>query len=121
LTLILAPMLAAMASIGLPIIYGRAFRAAVTPAEIIIVGLSIEGAAAVASAFLVGRGRPGLNSIGMGVGATITVTLDVILIPRYGALGGAITSAVTYPRASSRIRRCAGWPTSSGRGSRSRS
>ena len=32
----------------------------------------------------------------MGVGATITVTLDVILIPRYGALGGAITSAVTY-------------------------
>jgi lipopolysaccharide/colanic/teichoic acid biosynthesis glycosyltransferase len=96
LTLILAPMLAAMASIGLPIIYGRAFRAAVTPAEIIIVGLSIEGAAAVASAFLVGRGRPGLNSIGMGVGATITVTLDVILIPRYGALGGAITSAVTY-------------------------
>ena len=26
----------------------------------------------------------------------ITVTLDVILIPRYGALGGAITSAVTY-------------------------
>jgi lipopolysaccharide/colanic/teichoic acid biosynthesis glycosyltransferase len=32
----------------------------------------------------------------MGVGATITVTLDVILIPRLGAMGGAITSAVTY-------------------------
>ena len=65
-------------------------------AEIIIIGLSVEGAAAVASAFLLGRGRPGLNSVGMGVGATITVTLDVILIPRYGALGGAITSAITY-------------------------
>ena len=69
---------------------------AVMPAEIIIIGLSVEGAAAVASAFLLGLGRPGLNSVGMGVGATITVTLDVILIPRYGALGGAITSAVTY-------------------------
>ena len=32
----------------------------------------------------------------MGVGAVITVTMDVILIPRWGAVGGAITSAVTY-------------------------
>jgi lipopolysaccharide/colanic/teichoic acid biosynthesis glycosyltransferase/O-antigen/teichoic acid export membrane protein len=96
LTLILTPVLAVATYIALPILYGKAFQLAVTPAEIIIVGLSVEGAAAVASAFLLGRGRPGLNSIGMGVGAVITVTLDAILIPRYGALGGAITSAVTY-------------------------
>ena len=96
LTLILTPILAVATYIALPILYGKAFRSAVTPAEIIIIGLSVEGAAAVASAFLLGRGRPGLNSVGMGVGATITVTLDIILIPRYGALGGAITSAVTY-------------------------
>ena len=96
LTLILTPILAVATYIALPILYGKAFQSAVTPAEIIIIGLSIEGAAAVASAFLLGRGRPGLNSIGMGVGAIITVTLDIILIPRYGALGGAITSAVTY-------------------------
>lgn len=96
LTLALTPLMAAAAYIGLPIVYGDAFRAAVPPAEIIIIGLSVEGAAAVSSAYLVGRGRPGMNSIGMGVGATITVTLDAILIPRYGALGGAVTSAVTY-------------------------
>ena len=96
LTLILTPIVAVATYIALPILYGKAFRSAVTPAEIIIIGLSVEGAAAVASAFLLGRGRPGLNSVGMGVGATITVTLDIILIPRYGALGGAITSAVTY-------------------------
>ena len=96
LTLILTPILAVVTFIGLPLFYGKAFRSAVTPAEIIIIGLSIEGAAAVASAFLLGRGRPGLNSVGMGVGAVITVTLDTILIPRYGALGGAITSAITY-------------------------
>jgi lipopolysaccharide/colanic/teichoic acid biosynthesis glycosyltransferase/O-antigen/teichoic acid export membrane protein len=96
LTLVLTPIVAAGAYIGLPIVYGEAFRAAVAPAEIIIIGLSVEGAAAVASAYLVGRGHPGMNSIGMGVGATITVTLDLILIPRYGALGGAVTSAITY-------------------------
>ncbi|MBV9447568.1 MAG: sugar transferase [Streptosporangiaceae bacterium] len=96
LTLAMTPFLAAATIIALPILYGRAYRGAIAPAEIIIIGLSIEGAAAVASAYLLGIGRPGLNSVGMGVGATITVTLDVILIPRYGAMGGAITSAVTY-------------------------
>lgn len=96
LTLVMTPFLAVATYFALPLLYGSAFRRAVTPAEIIIIGLSIEGAAAVASAYLLGRGRPGLNSIGMGVGATITVTLDIILIPRYGALGGAVTSAITY-------------------------
>ena len=96
LTVAMTPFLAAATVVALPILYGRAFDGAIEPAEIIIIGLSIEGAAAVASAYLLGLGRPGLNSVGMGVGAIITVTLDLILIPRLGAMGGAITSAVTY-------------------------
>jgi lipopolysaccharide/colanic/teichoic acid biosynthesis glycosyltransferase len=96
LTLVLTPFVAIVAYVGPALLYGSAFRGAVAPAEIIIFGLSIEGAAAVSSAYLLGVGRPGLNSIGMGVGAAITVTLDLILIPKYGALGGAITSAITY-------------------------
>ena len=96
LTIVMTPFVAIIAYVGPTLLYGSAFHGAVVPAEIIILGLSIEGAAAVSSAYLLGVGRPGLNSIGMGVGATITVTLDLILIPKYGALGGAITSAVTY-------------------------
>jgi lipopolysaccharide/colanic/teichoic acid biosynthesis glycosyltransferase/Na+-driven multidrug efflux pump len=96
LTLLMSPFVAVIAYVGPALLYGSAFRGAVAPAEIIILGLSIEGAAAVSSAYLMGMGRPGLNSIGMGVGATITVTLDLLLIPKYGALGGAITSAITY-------------------------
>ncbi len=96
LTLAMSPFLAVVTWIALPILYGPAFRGAVLPAEVIIIGLTIEGAAAVASAYLLGCGRPGLNSVGMGVGAVITVTLDIILIPRLGAMGGAITSAITY-------------------------
>ena len=96
LTLAMTPLLAVASLVALPILYGAAFRGAVLPAEVITIGLSIEGAAAVASAYLLGSGRPGLNSVGMGVGAIITVTLDIILIPRYGAMGGAVTSAVAY-------------------------
>jgi lipopolysaccharide/colanic/teichoic acid biosynthesis glycosyltransferase len=82
--------------VAVPVLYGHAYRGAIAPGEIIIIGLSVEGAAAVASAYLVGIGRPGLNSIGMGIGTIVTVTLDVILIPRLGAMGGAITSAIAY-------------------------
>ena len=96
LTLVMTPFVALGTLVGPVLLYGPAFRGAVVPAEIIILGLSIEGAAAVSSAYLLGVGRPGLNSVGMGVGAFITVTLDLILIPKYGAVGGAITSAVTY-------------------------
>jgi lipopolysaccharide/colanic/teichoic acid biosynthesis glycosyltransferase/O-antigen/teichoic acid export membrane protein len=96
LTVLLTPFVALLAYVGPVLLYGSAFRGAVVPGEIIIIGLSIEGAAAVSSAYLLGVGRPGLNSIGMGVGTIITVVLDVILIPKYGALGGAVTSAITY-------------------------
>ncbi len=96
LTVALTPLVALVALFGPHLLYGAAFAGAVTPAEIIILGLSVEGAAAVASAYLLGTGRPGLNSLGMGVGAVLTVGLDVALIPHYGALGGAITSAVVY-------------------------
>ena len=96
LTVLMTPLVAVATYIAIPILYGKAYHGAILPAEIIIIGLSIEGAAAVSSAYLLGLGRPGLNSVGMGVGAVITVTMDVILIPRWGAVGGAITSAVTY-------------------------
>ncbi|MGH9044816.1 MAG: sugar transferase [Acidimicrobiales bacterium] len=96
LTLVLTPLVAAVALVGPEMIYGTAFRGAILPAEIIVLGLSVEGAAAVSSAYLLGSGRPGLNSVGMGVGAVLTVTLDLLLIPRYGAMGGAITSSVVY-------------------------
>ena len=96
LTLAMAPVMAVLTYVVLPLLYGTQFRAAVAPAEVIIIGLSVEGAAAVSSAFLLGGGRPGLNSVGMGVGTVITVALDVALIPRYGAMGGAVTSAVAY-------------------------
>lgn len=95
-TLAMTPLLSLFTFLVLPVLYGAAYRSAVLPAEIIIIGLSVEGAAAVASAFVLGSGRPALNSVGMGAGLILTFSLDLVLIPRYGAIGGAITSCVTY-------------------------
>ena len=80
----------------IPLFYGPAFQGAVIPARIILLGLVLEGAGGVITAFLYGVGRPGLNSFAMGVGLVGTVALDLLLIPRYGATGAAIASAVAY-------------------------
>jgi len=80
----------------IPSAYGSAFTGAVTPAQIIAIGLVLEGVAGVISGFLYGTGRPGLNSWATGVGLVLTVVLDLLLIPRAGAIGAAAASAVAY-------------------------
>jgi lipopolysaccharide/colanic/teichoic acid biosynthesis glycosyltransferase len=88
--------LAMAAGVAVPALFGETFRAAVLPAQILLVGLAAEGVAGVATAFLYGRGRPGLNSLAAGSGVLVTVVLDVILIPRFGAVGAAIASSAAY-------------------------
>ena len=80
----------------IPAIYGSDFKPAVGPAQIIILGLAIEGAAGVMTAYLYGVGRPGLNSLAMGAGLAVTFALDFALIPRWGASGAAVASAAAY-------------------------
>jgi len=90
------PLLAGLSIVALPLLFGKDFQPAVVPACLLLVGLAVEGAAAVASAYLWGAGRPGANSVGMGVGVVITIALDLLLIPRYGASGAAIASSAAY-------------------------
>jgi len=80
----------------IPALYGSDFRGAIVPAHIILFGLALEGVAAVITAFLYGIGRPGLNSWGMAAGLAVTVLLDLLLIPPFGASGAAVASAVAY-------------------------
>jgi O-antigen/teichoic acid export membrane protein len=80
----------------IPHFYGSAFAPAIVPAQIILLGLTLDGVGGVITAFLYGTGRPGLNSWAMGVGLAATLALDFVLIPPYGATGAAVASAVAY-------------------------
>jgi len=88
--------LAVSAVFVLPLVYGPAYHASVLPAVIIIAGLVAEAAAGLATAYLYGTGRPGLNSLAMGAGMVATLALDLILIPPFHAIGAAVASAITY-------------------------
>lgn len=91
-----AAILALAAFPVLPLVYGPEFASATWPAALIAVGLVAEPAAGLATAYLMGTGRPGTNSAVLGVGLAITVALDLLLIPTYGALGAAVASATAY-------------------------
>jgi O-antigen/teichoic acid export membrane protein len=80
----------------IPTMYGSQFASATLPAQIILVGLVTQGITAVGTAFLYGVGRPGLNSVAVGVGLVVTVVLDFLLIPPFHATGAAVASAVAY-------------------------
>jgi O-antigen/teichoic acid export membrane protein len=88
--------LIALAPWIIPAVYGARFDGAVAPAQIITLGLALEGVAGVITGFLYGVGRPGLNSWAMGAGLAITLALDLLLIPPFGAVGAAVASAVAY-------------------------
>lgn len=96
LTVLATPVLAAGSVVALPAVFGPSFQDAVVPACVLLLGLAVEGAAAVSTAYLCGMGRPGANSIGMGLGVLVTVVLDLALIPRLGALGAAAASSAAY-------------------------
>lgn len=78
------------------LLYGEQFGPAVAPARVLLAGMLLAGASGVASAYLYGRGTPGLNSIVLGIGLVITVVLDLLLIPSFGALGAAAASTAAY-------------------------
>jgi O-antigen/teichoic acid export membrane protein len=48
------------------------------------------------SHFFSGTGRPYINTIGSSIGFILTLSLGLILIPRYGIYGAAITASLSY-------------------------
>lgn len=91
-----AVLIAAAVGPLIPWVYGADFRSAVSPAYVLVAGLVTDGLGAVLSAWLLGCGRPGLNSLAIGVGVAVTLLLDILLIPSHQAMGAAAASAAAY-------------------------
>jgi O-antigen/teichoic acid export membrane protein len=76
--------------------YGAPYHRALVPMLILLPAMWFLGTGQVVAGDLRGRGRPGLSSLLAGATALITVALDVVLIPPFGAIGAAVASAVAY-------------------------
>ena len=95
-TLAAAIALAVGAPWGLPIVYGIKFKASVDPLLLLLPGAAAFCYTNVLACYLIGIGKPQINTYISGVSLVATVGLDLWLIPRMGINGAAIASSVSY-------------------------
>jgi len=91
-----ALMLALCANYLLTWIYGEAFRGSLAPLLWLLPGIVIFSTANVLASYLAGIGKPRLNLFVSLAGLLVTVSLNLILIPRLNIVGAAISSTVSY-------------------------
>ena len=91
-----AVALALVTPVVVPLVYGSAFKGAVTPTIILLGGSVAWGGQLVAAQCANALGRPGYSSTGEVAGLVVTVVGLVIFVPRYGITGAAVVSLVAY-------------------------
>lgn len=85
--------------LGKPIIefvYSSTFLPSYVPMIVLLPGVVLLGGAKVLTNEIAGRGYPHYNSINSGIALILTITLDLLLISRYGILGAALASSIAY-------------------------
>jgi antigen flippase len=79
----------------LPLFYGRAFRASVPVAQVVVVSFVLNAVVYVLAQAFLAAGRPGVNAFIQLSGLAMTIPLMYLLIPRYGLLGAAIALVIS--------------------------
>jgi O-antigen/teichoic acid export membrane protein len=95
-TAALAVPVALFARAWLGLLYGEAFVASAAPFMVLLLGCVPFTLCVILAAALAGVNRQDVNLMASLVGLVATVALDLALIPRYGILGAAAASAVSY-------------------------
>ena len=77
-------------------VYGSAFRDAGFALRWILPGVVAYSAVAIISRYVVGQGRPGAWTLILLTGLGLNLASNVILIPRLGINGAALSSSISY-------------------------
>jgi O-antigen/teichoic acid export membrane protein len=91
-----AVVLAALAPFAIPLLFGPAFEPVVLLVWVLIPGYIARTYAGLMSAGTLGVRRAWVGNVTEGAGFVVTAALLPFLLPRYEALGAAITSTAAY-------------------------
>jgi O-antigen/teichoic acid export membrane protein len=91
-----AVVLAISAPAIIGIVFSPAFSSAYPALLALLPGAVLMSGAKVLANEIVGRGYPQYNAITAGIALTVTITLDLVLIPRLGIVGAAIATSLAY-------------------------
>ena len=79
---------------AIPAFFGASFGSAIAVTWVILAGVTLGTAGSVAGAGLSARGRPGLRSWGMVIGAAANTAVLFVTVPTLGAMGAALSTLV---------------------------
>lgn len=94
--LALSIVLCAAAYWIVPLLFGEVFSASVLPLQLLLPGIVCSASAKLLSTLVVHGGLQRFSLYATIVGAVLTITLDLLLIPRWGIEGAAVASTVSY-------------------------
>lgn len=89
-------LLAVLAPLAIPFLFGTSFRPAVTLVWILIPGFVGRAAVAIIASGATAMRRPGIGNAAELVALVVTAALLAALLPSYGAVGAAIASTSAY-------------------------
>jgi O-antigen/teichoic acid export membrane protein len=93
----LAVVVGALAPFVIPLLFGDDFRGATRPLLLLLPGVAVYGPVSILVVYLSIRcGRPRLSLLVSAIGLVVTAGAAFIFIPRYGASGAAVASAIGY-------------------------
>jgi O-antigen/teichoic acid export membrane protein len=93
----LAALLIAFVSRPLVVLlYSEAYRASVEPLQVLLIGVVAVSAERILSNDIFARGKPMMNTVGTFAALLANVAGNLILIPRYGILGAAWSTSLSY-------------------------
>ncbi len=81
------------------LLFGGRFHASLLPFWILLPGIVFLGMARVMSSNFHGRGKPQYGTYITSISVTLTVILDIVLIPRMGIVGASLASTIAYTSA----------------------
>lgn len=85
-----------LAPLAIPLFYGHEFAAASLAVRVLLVGCVPYTLSIVLASGLAARGLQSVNAKASFWGFTATLVLDLLLIPRFGVLGAAAASSLSY-------------------------
>jgi O-antigen/teichoic acid export membrane protein len=96
-TAALAVAVGALAPLAIPLLFGDDFRGATRPLLLLLPGVVVYGPVSILVVYLSIRcRRPRLSLVVSVVGLAVTAIASFVFIPRYGASGAAVASAIGY-------------------------
>ena len=96
-TIGIAVAVGAVAPFAIPLLFGNEFRGATRPLALLLPGVVVYAPVSILVVYLsVRRERPRLSLLVSVVGLVVTAGASFVFVPRYGASGAALASAIGY-------------------------